>query len=54
MGRHHMKGGSESHLTDQLYRVEQWSNITLFLRQTYRDYINSVQKSCQVFSLDMH
>ena len=25
------------------------SNITLFVRKTYRDYINLVQKSCQVF-----
>ena len=40
MGRHHMKGGSEYHLTDQLSRLEQWSNITLFLQKTYRDYIN--------------
>ena len=39
MGRHHMKGGSEYHLTDQLSRLEQWSNITLFLQKTYRDYI---------------
>ena len=28
MGRHHMKGGSECPLTDQLYCLEQWSNIT--------------------------
>ena len=33
--------------------MEQWSNITLFLRKTYRDYINLVQKSCQVYSLDL-
>ena len=26
-----MKGGSEYHLTAQLYRLEQWSKITLFL-----------------------
>ena len=25
MGRHHMKGGSECPLTDQYYRLEQWS-----------------------------
>ena len=36
MGRHHMKGGSESHLTDQLSRLEQWSNITMFLRNLSR------------------
>ena len=30
MGRHHMGGGSENHSTDQLYRLEQWPNITLF------------------------
>ena len=47
MGRHHTKGGSENYLTDQLYRLVQWSNITLFLRKTYRDYINLVLKSCQ-------
>ena len=34
--------------------MEQWSNITLFPLKTCRDCINSVQKSCQVFSLDMH
>ena len=34
MGRHHMRGGSEYHLTDQWHRLEQWSNITLFLRNT--------------------
>ena len=44
MGRHHMKGGSENQLTDQLSRLEQWSNITLSLRRTYRNYINLVQK----------
>ena len=36
MGRHHMKGGSECHLTDQLSRLEQWSNVTLFLRNLSR------------------
>ena len=53
MGGHHMRGGSEYHLKARLYRLEQWSNITLSLRRTYRDYINSVLKSCQVHSLDM-
>ena len=33
LGRHHMKGGSANHLTDQLSRLEHWSNITLFLRK---------------------
>ena len=28
IGRHHTKGGSENHLTDQFSRLEQWSNIT--------------------------
>ena len=32
---------------------EHWSNITLFLRKTNRDFIHLVQKSCQVYSLDM-
>ena len=32
-------------------RLEQWSNITLFLLKTYRDYTNLVQKSCQVSRL---
>ena len=36
MGGHHMKGGSENHLTDQLYRLEQWSNITLFCERPSR------------------
>ena len=49
VGRHHMKGGSECSLTDQWYRLEQWSNITLSLRKTYPDYTSSVQKSCQVY-----
>ena len=36
--------------TDQQYHLVQRSIITLFLRKTYRDCINLVQKSCQVFS----
>ena len=48
MGRHHMKGGSECHLADQWYRLEQWS-----LRKTSLDCISLEQKSCQVNSLDM-
>ena len=54
MGNHHMKGGSEYHLRDQLSHLEQWSNVTLFLRKTFRDYINLVQKSCQVYSSVMY
>ena len=50
MGRHRMKGGSESHCKAKSYLLEQWPNITLFLQKTYRDHINWVQKSCQVFS----
>ena len=46
-----MKGGSEFHLTDQLSRLEQWSNITLFLRRTNQDCISLAQKSCQVYFL---
>ena len=53
MGEHHMRGGSEYHVKAWFFRLEQWSNITLSLRRTYRDYINSVLKSCQVHSLDM-
>ena len=53
MGGHHMRGGSEYHLMARLYRLEQWSSITLSLQRTYRDYINSVLKSCQVHSLHM-
>ena len=34
-------------LKARLYRLEQWSNVTLSLRRTYRDYLNSVLKSCQ-------
>ena len=26
MGRHHVKGGSEHHLTNLLYGLERWSN----------------------------
>ena len=54
LGRHHMKCGSECPPTDQCYRLEQWSNITLFLRKTNLDCINFVQKSRQVFSSVMH
>ena len=36
-----------------LSRLERWSTITLFLRKAHRDCINSVQKSGQVYSLDM-
>ena len=53
MRKHLTKGGSECPLTDLWYRLEQWSNIDLSLRRTYRDYINLVQKPCQVYSLDM-
>ena len=49
-----MKGGSECVLTDQHYRLEQWSNVTPSLRRTYRDNINLVPKSCQVFSSVMY
>ena len=49
MGRHHMKGGSECLFTAHLSRLEQWSNITLFVRRTCRDYISLAPKSCQVF-----
>ena len=54
MGRHHMKGGSECPVTDQTYRSEQWSNITLFLRKTNLDCISLEQKSCQVYFSAMH
>ena len=47
----YLRNGSECLLTD---RSEQWSNITPFLRETYRDYINLVPKSSQGYSLDMH
>ena len=36
-GKQHMKGGSECHLTDQQYRLVQWSNITQVLRKTNLD-----------------
>ena len=52
LGRHHTTGGSECPVTDQWYRLEQWANITLFLRRTYRDYM--VRKSCQVYSSVMY
>ena len=51
MGKHLTTGGSESHLTDRWYRLEQWSNIILFLRKTNLDCINLVQKACQVYFL---
>ena len=40
LGRHPVRGGSEKHFKDQLFRLEpQWS-ITLFLPKTCRNYIN--------------
>ena len=53
MGRHHVKGGSECTLMDQWYRLVHSSNITLFVRKTSQESINLVQKSCQVYSLDV-
>ena len=44
MGNHHRKGDSECPLTDQRYRLEQWSIITLSMRKTYRDNINFGKK----------
>ena len=44
LGRHPMRGGSEYHSTDQLSRLEQWSNITLFLRKTSLDCIRLEQQ----------
>ena len=41
-------------LTDQLFRLERWQHITLFLIKTCPNCISSAQKSCQIFSLDMH
>ena len=38
----------------RLFRLEQWSNITLFLLETYRDYISLVQKSYLVCSSAMY
>ena len=35
-------------------RLEQWSNITLSLRRTYRDCINLVQQFCQAYSSVMY
>ena len=46
-GRHPMKDDSERLLTDKWRRLEQWANITLFLRKTNLDCINLVLKSCQ-------
>ena len=54
MRRHHMKAISECPFTDQWYRLEQWSNITLFLRKTNLDCISLEQKSYQVYFSDMH
>ena len=41
-------------VTDLYYRLEQWSNITLFLRKTNLDCNSLEQKSCQVFFSVMH
>ena len=37
-----MKGGSENHLTDQLLRFGQWSNITLFLSVWSRSLVRKI------------
>ena len=50
MGKHLTKGGSEWPLTDQLSRLEQCSNITLFLLKTYRDCISSAQNLARYLS----
>ena len=49
----HMKGGLECLVTDQWYRLVQWSNITLWSQKTNLDCISLVHKSCQVFAFDM-
>ena len=54
MERHFMRGGSEYHFPARLFRLEQWSNVTQFLPRTYRDYINLVHMSCQVYSSVMY
>ena len=54
MGRHHRKGDAECPLIDQSFRLVHWLRITLSLRRTYRDYINLVQKSCQLYSSVMY
>ena len=54
MGKQLTKGGSECPSTDQYYRLEQWSNVTLFLRKTSRDCISSAQKSLQVYFSAMY
>ena len=41
MGRHHVKGGSECHLTDQFFRLEQWSNIS---RLNAKEVFNAAKK----------
>ena len=47
-----MKGGSEYDSMAQLFRLEPWWKITLFLLKTCRDCTNSARKSYQVYSLD--
>ena len=47
MGRHLAIGGSEYHLMARLSHLVHWLSITLFLRRTSQDCINSVQKSSQ-------
>ena len=50
MGRHCRKGGSEYHPTARPFHLRQWSNITLFLAKTFREDINVVLQSCQIYS----
>ena len=49
-----MKGGPECNSKGPIISLEQWPNITLFLRKTYLDCISLEQKSCQVYFSVMH
>ena len=43
MGRHLTNGDSANHSKDHKFRLEQWSNIPLFLPKTCRDCISSAR-----------
>ena len=45
-----MKGDSESQSKDQLFRLEQWSNIIRLQPEIKHDFINLVRQVCWLFS----
>ena len=49
-GKYLTNGDSANHSQDQYFCLGRWSNITLFLPKTCRDFISSARKSFQEYS----